>query len=734
MAEGPVTSRSLNGSSIPPRKGSPVEPYRIIQRAVHVSGWAAAMISAGQQLLSAGVKPLLWHPEPKDGSWAKVPDQGRDSSRGWSFRAAASVTELDELVAAHTSAHGESGGIGVLLGKPSGALVLEYDPRNFGDQAFLQLLEQARWNASASVAAREVICWKSGRGDGGGGFLMALPGEEDLAALKVLVAGFPGVDLLADGRFQVLPPSLHPDSGKPYQWVVEPGPLLVPQLVPSPLLKLARARVQSHVGGHSLGGAGGPAAELPQVIEAGQRDTVLTSFAGSMRRRGAGEDEILEMLRVINRRCQPAHSEADLARIARSVASYPAGSDPVLDRKLAEWARAAVSSAEPAAKPAGLIPSLGEMIGAPEGVEALKRAALQAAAAREVRLARAAAEFADPGRCLTLEESLALPRAAEPWVMPGCWRAGHVVVLAALFKTGKSRLAAAAAGALADGRPFLGGTNNVRQSRVSWWNLEMTGPDADDYLAAETEPGSRDRVRVAHLRSSPVPLLRSEPARRWARENLEGCQVWVVDTWTRLCAWNGVDVNDNAGASELAACLDELKAGAGVTELMILAHMPKGARTEPSAETALGAQALSGWADCLWMYWRDPESGSRFLRMEGRNVEVGEFTVAAVEGRLVAAAGSRASASSAGAEGDGGWLPAAEAKILQVVTANQLAGAMAVPMTANLLKERCGGNAARFRTARDALVASGKLLVQPHQHGGHTYVLPAGPTSVQVQV
>jgi hypothetical protein len=68
-----------------------------------------------------------------------------------------------------------------------------------------------------------------------------------------------------------------------------------------------------------------PGGAIPQ----GQRNSTLTSWGGSLRRRGASEQEINDMLRVLNRRCQPLPDE-DLATIAGSVARYaPDDAQPI---------------------------------------------------------------------------------------------------------------------------------------------------------------------------------------------------------------------------------------------------------------------------------------------------------------------------------------------------------------------------------------------------------------------
>lgn len=115
----------------------------------------------------------------------------------------------------------------------------------------------------------------------------------------------------------------------------------------------------------------------------------------------------------------------------------------------------------------------------------------------------------------------------------------------------------------------------------------------------------------------------------------------MIDTWTRLGAWNGIDPGDNAGVARLCAALDEIKAAAGVTGLAVSSHMPHAARTDRIAERAIGAQAFSGWVDEMWRYVRH-ESGARFLSADGRDVQLAECEVInPPEGTLRAFAGDR---------------------------------------------------------------------------------------------
>jgi len=125
----------------------------------------------------------------------------------------------------------------------------------------------------------------------------------------------------------------------------------------------------------------------------------------------------------------------------------------------------------------------------------------------------------------------------------------------------------------------------------------------------------------------------------WLRRH--GITVWIIDSWTRLCAWNGTDVIDNFGVGKLTAAVDEIKAEAGVSALAVTSHMPHAARTDRTFERSLGAQAFSGWVDAMWRYVRD-EGGNRYCSAEGRKVHLDECQVFMDgSGRLVAQAGDR---------------------------------------------------------------------------------------------
>lgn len=121
------------------------------------------------------------------------------------------------------------------------------------------------------------------------------------------------VDVLGDNGYVVAPPSIHPETGRPYRWLNSEDPVPFPRA----LMRLIKKKR-----GH------GSAPPLPEVILEGNRDELLTSLAGSMRRRGASYEAIVAALREENeRRCNPPLPDAQVRKIAKSIS----GKEPQVD-------------------------------------------------------------------------------------------------------------------------------------------------------------------------------------------------------------------------------------------------------------------------------------------------------------------------------------------------------------------------------------------------------------------
>lgn len=165
---------------------------------------------------------------------------------------------------------------------------------------------------------------------GSGGYHFYFKHEPGLRnSAKQMMAGW---DTRGDGGYVVAPPSLHPDTGRPYMWfdfaagapTEFPGGIFAarPAAWPEALLELyiagkGKRRTEIEAGG-----------EIPLGV---QEDT-LTSMAGTMRRIGMTSDEIASALIVVAReRCNPPMPEVNALRIAHSIGDRDAGDVLMID-------------------------------------------------------------------------------------------------------------------------------------------------------------------------------------------------------------------------------------------------------------------------------------------------------------------------------------------------------------------------------------------------------------------
>lgn len=187
-------------------------------------------------------------------------------------------------------ADGRAVNIGVLTGPESGIVVLDVDPRHGGDEGLKAL---GPLPDTATVAT------------GGGGKHLYFKHPNGLSVPNSAGKLGPGLDIRGAGGYVVAPPSIHV-SGGVYRWTRDPrgGMADLPRCILDKLTEKGPAQASPAVEG---------------AIPEGERDSTLTSLAGTMRRRGMSEPEILAALRETNKRCNPPLPDAQVEKIARSI-------------------------------------------------------------------------------------------------------------------------------------------------------------------------------------------------------------------------------------------------------------------------------------------------------------------------------------------------------------------------------------------------------------------------------
>jgi putative DNA primase/helicase len=198
--------------------------------------------------------------------------------------------------------------IGAPTGMQSGFVVLDVDVKSGGHHS-LAALETAHGAIDTLTAIT----------GGGGKHYYFIPPDVPLKNSASEIG--PGIDTRAEGGYILLPPSSHV-SGNSYRWDNKRS--MVP--VPDWLLTLWPQQ--------SLAGSQQAAPAILGDIVDGHRNATLTSWAGSMRKRGLSEGAILAALCHENEsRCKPPMPEAIVRAIAAGMNRYPLGQPALFNPK-----------------------------------------------------------------------------------------------------------------------------------------------------------------------------------------------------------------------------------------------------------------------------------------------------------------------------------------------------------------------------------------------------------------
>jgi hypothetical protein len=223
----------------------------------------------------------------------------------------------------------------------------------------------------------------------------------------------------------------------------------------------------------------------------------------------------------------------------------------------------------------------------------------------------------------SLADELALPIEETVWRVHGLLPAMGNAVVVAPRKAGKTTLIGALAKTLVDGGTFLGRHSvEAVDGAVGIFNYENTTNQQRSWLR-DLGIENTNAIHVLHLRGTSLPLNVPEVRRHvvaWLKDRQ--IKVWIVDPYARAGQGIVLNENDNGQANDFTGVLDEIKAEAGVAEIVMPVHSSNKTEVETGMETARGAGRVEDWADAIW--YLSAIEGQRFLRATGRDVEVGE--------------------------------------------------------------------------------------------------------------
>ncbi len=192
--------------------------------------------------------------------------------------------------------------IGIAAGEKSGIIVFDIDPRNGGDQSWMEWLES---NGAEPVLQSDCMMQLTA----GGGQHYIAEYTPEIKSCKLAQ----GIDLLSDGKYFLAYPSTI--DGRTYDWEADSDPFAgcPPMIIPPRWIEAAQTKTR--VINENVR-SGDP------FIQGG-RDDGLIALGGAMRGWGMSEAEILAALIVTNEtRCIPPLTDSDIRRIARSAATF----------------------------------------------------------------------------------------------------------------------------------------------------------------------------------------------------------------------------------------------------------------------------------------------------------------------------------------------------------------------------------------------------------------------------
>lgn len=440
-----------------------------------------------------------------------------------------------------------SANVGVATGRKSGVFVVDIDPRHGGDQTWQEKLMEHAFRPNT---------WQDMTGGGGMHVFFRCP----TFPVKSCSGLLPGIDIRGEGGQVVVPPSVHPDTHRTYEWDGMAA-LKDQQLGEAPqwLLDLLQPVVD-----HSKNRL-----ELPARIPHGTQHHTLLAFAGALRRMGLNADEILPSLMKVNEsRCQKPGPEKNIRAIAQSMMRYQPHEKDL-------WSQAT---------------KLWKLTAAAEREQMEKLASMRPVSAYD----------------LFNREPEAGTMLIEDCLHQGC------TILAGPPKCGKSWLTLGIGISVATGGVFIGARKVLRPGRVAYWALEESERRTAARLKSLTDTRDITLQNLDFFYDIPT-----------VDQLLTYCSEYhpdliVIDTLmafvTRVrSSHRDVFRDDYREIKTLADLAKDQK-----TAVLVVHHTSKTGGDTIGA--VAGSHGVTAAADCVWKITRQPQKRAT-LEITGREIE-----------------------------------------------------------------------------------------------------------------
>ena len=146
------------------------------------------------------------------------------------------------------------------------------------------------------------------------------------------------IDLRCDGNLIVAPPSIHPDTGKRYEWDISPEDM--PPTKASSIDKACIDWVYKNRKGADKDGKTDTSIPSGKLKDGEGRNEFLFKQGRSARGKGADNDTIAAFLTALNQtKCSPPLDDAELWKTIGSVCSVPAGMSEEVKKQQAQRGR-----------------------------------------------------------------------------------------------------------------------------------------------------------------------------------------------------------------------------------------------------------------------------------------------------------------------------------------------------------------------------------------------------------